>query len=67
MKREDYLLKCLLLILLGQVRGAKDLWEEMVCVCVLKLIYKESVASNENNRENDVSGIDYDFMNFYDE
>jgi hypothetical protein len=37
-----------------------------VCVCVQKL-YKESVASNENNSENDVSGSDDDFLSFYDE
>jgi hypothetical protein len=38
----------------------------MACVCVLKL-YEESDASSENNREDDFSGSDNDFLVFYDE
>jgi hypothetical protein len=52
--------------LLGQLHGAKDLWEEMAWVCVLKL-YEESDALSENNCEDDFSGSDDNFLGFYDE
>jgi hypothetical protein len=38
----------------------------MACVCLLKL-YKENDASSENNREDNFSGSDDDFLGFYDE